>query len=177
MALSGIFVLSGNVFNSCNDIFIVRQTETTVALLFFSIADIAIASALFLFCQTKEAAFRIRRQIILSAIILITTVIALYSYSNETLWRTPDRFSLLISILNSNVKFIVIILIFSFYWMNIWRGEEKRKTIYIVHILCLTLSKVQHYISSFLMRVPQWACACSPSLHGSNYSAENQRPQ
>ena len=140
-----LLTLTGILLRSYNDLVLHFYNKADFTSFFFDAGKIILIIALTLFSQSGESSFKIRRQLNLLGLIVITVIVISYIDSYSPASDAIVFKSLLRATLSGVINICAIIIGIGIYWMSIWKKDIKRKTIFVFIVASTCISFILNY--------------------------------
>ncbi len=128
----GVVTLSAILIRTYSDIFLQVYTESALSSHLFDAGKVILAAAFILFGHSRESLFKIRRELNLIGLILITVLIISYLINYNPVSEPAAVKSVARATFAGVINFSPFIIGLGIYWMSIWKKDVKTKVVYLI---------------------------------------------
>ncbi len=140
MVIYGFLIFSSIIIRSYYDIILNIYTGITILPFVFAAANLALVLALIFLGFFRESAFKIRRQMNLLGLILITLIMVSFIINYDALSNSADIKLIFRAAVSGVVNIAAMIVGIGIYWISIWKKDDKKRTVFNIILLSTFIS-------------------------------------
>jgi len=131
MMIYGVLIFTAILIRSYNDLFLHTNHILITTPYLFAFGNIAVIIAFIQFSLSREVTFKIRRQLNLLGLILVTIVFISYLITYSRFSNLIGIRSIVIATIAGVINLSAFIIGLGIYWISIWKKESKRRRVFI----------------------------------------------